>query len=144
MSSEKMRNEKTYYVSDQGTQDEPVVAGSVAEAARRFAHGFQAATDESRVTYFCMCRVSEERESEDYESFTIPVHPRVVCTRDDTGEMWDKHDWVQDGEAWGHGGGVRYDEVCTQCRMTRHVNTWDQAPDGSEGYTTFRLEDWSD
>ena len=52
-----------------------------------------------------------------------------------------KHDW-QDGQAYGHGGGVVWTDTCKRCGLERTTDTWGQRPDtGSQPHRTIRYED---
>lgn len=80
----------------------------------------------------------EEADFDQRQFFKIPVHPEEPeCSEDD-------HDWQSpysllgglesNPGVWGHGGGVKYTEVCMNCGCGRHVDTWAQDPqDGQQG-----------
>ena len=82
----------------------------------------------------------------DRESVTIALDPtEPECEGEE-------HDWrspialvggiKENPGVWGHGGGVTIHEVCGNCGVHRHKDTWAQNPEtGEQGLDSVRYED---
>lgn len=51
-----------------------------------------------------------------------------------------EHEWVDYGEPCGHGGGVRFTEVCILCGCKKSVDTWAQDSAGEQGLARVSYE----
>jgi len=81
---------------------------------------------------------------------SVTLHPEPPkCA---TGQ---EHDWrspieivggiAENPGVWGHGGGVRIHEVCANCGVHRHTDTWATNPEtGEQGVESIAYEDADD
>ena len=67
----------------------------------------------------------------DVDSIVEPVEPD--CLRGH-----DEHDWVDNNDVLGHGGGVTHSYTCATCGLTLHMDTWHD--DGRGGQMDHWIE----
>lgn len=84
-------------------------------------------------------------ETDETDTATVTLHPdEPKCSHAE-------HDWQSPYEivgglecnpgVWGHGGGVKVEEVCMHCGCSRITDTWAQRPDtGEQGMTSTTYE----
>lgn len=71
------------------------------------------------------------------EHHKIITHPPEPECSDEAG-----HDWVDDDNVMGHGGGVRYSETCARCGLKHWRDTW--ATDHHDGTQGHEVESYMD
>jgi hypothetical protein len=92
----------------------------------------------------------EEEEDLDWKRLTVDIPP----TEPDCANRWEQsreHDWQspqwlggleENPGVWGHGGGITALEVCANCGLYRHTNTWAQRPDtGEQGLESIEYQE---
>ena len=84
-------------------------------------------------------------DSEEKATVTAdPIEP--PCTGSNEHDWQAPHSIVggikENPGVWGHGGGVRINEVCLRCRCGKTTDTWDQRPDtGEQGLLSVSYEE---
>jgi hypothetical protein len=65
-----------------------------------------------------------------------------VCQPEPDCDHPDGHEW-DDGDAWGHGGGIQRTDTCARCGLLKHIDTWGQIG-ANQGYHITEYEQPAD
>jgi hypothetical protein len=131
-----------YEIWEDSGAEETIEAESMEDAleqAEKWASEGEVDTSEGTVYGTVYVRDTLTDEQEDATVTFEPAEPE--CTHDEG------HDWQTPHEilggieenpgCWGHGGGVKYTEVCMRCGCGKHVDTWAQnSSTGEQGLTS--------
>jgi len=127
-----------FQVSDEGNT-RTIEADSAREAAEEFAGTWDDWGSCERKTLWINVYVIELAEDGEPNEGT-GEHVKVTLEPPEgqcDGALYGMHDWQEDGDPRGSGGGVVYSDTCAHCGLRRITNTWDYDPeDGRQGLTS--------
>ena len=88
-------------------------------------------------------RPSEENDyGADDARIVLHEAEAFVCQPEPDCDHPDGHEW-DNGDAWGHGGGIQRTDTCTRCGLLKHLDTWGQIG-ANQGYHITEYEQPAD
>lgn len=107
---------REYTCTDGYGAEEEISASTAEEAAQKYVDGGEWGDECDGAPVY----VHVTDEDGDEEWIAVPVYSgEPECAESTTG-----HEWRDNDDTRGHGGGVTYSETCRRCGLTRHTDTW--------------------